>query len=311
MLKQVIEVFDLLSSAYVRAVEVAQFLEKKRLTDIQSWRIQSDMGETEILKVTVPGSAGKKSGGQAPTLGIVGKLSGLGARPHCIGMVSDADGAITAVSCAAELAEMKRKGDTLKGDVILTTSICTSAPIVPHSPVSFVGPPVDLLSAGKYEVDSSMDAILSVDTTKGNRVINHRGFAITPTVREGYILRVSEDLLDIMEWTTGRLPRVIPITTQDITPYGNKLFHLNTILQPSVMTSAPVVGIGITTDVAVPGCATGASRETDVEEACRYCIEVANQFTQGKCSFCDDTEFRRIVYLYGSSRHLQGLGKNG
>ena len=28
------------------------------------------------------------------------------------------------------------------------------------------------------EVDGDMDAILSVDTTKGNRIINHRGFAI-------------------------------------------------------------------------------------------------------------------------------------
>ena len=78
--------------------------------------------------------------------------------------------------------------------------------------------PVDMATMNKYEVDPAMDAILSVDTTKGNRIINHRGFAISPTVKEGYILRVSEDLLDVMSITTGRLPVVFAITTQDITP---------------------------------------------------------------------------------------------
>ena len=58
----------------------------------------------------------------------------------------------------------------------------------------------------KQEVDERMDAVLSVDTTKGNRIINVRGFAISPTVKQGYILRVSEDLLGIMQIVTGRLP---------------------------------------------------------------------------------------------------------
>lgn len=98
----------------------------------------------------------------------------------------------------------------------------------------------------RYEVDPSMDAILSVDTTKGNRIINIRGFAITPTVKEGWILRVSEDLLDIMQYVTGRMPAVVPITMQDITPYGNGIYHLNSIMQPATTTNAPVVGVAIT-----------------------------------------------------------------
>lgn len=52
------------------------------------------------------------------------------------------------------------------------------------------------------ELTPELDAVLSVDTTKGNRVINHNGFAISPTVKEGYILRTSEDLLDLMQITT-------------------------------------------------------------------------------------------------------------
>ena len=103
------------------------------------------------------------------------------------------------------------------------------------------------------EVCEEMDAILTVDTTKGNRVINTMGFAISPTVKEGYILKTSDDLLDLMEMTTGRLPHVFPLATQDITPYGNDLYHLNSVLQPAVATNAPVVGVAITTEVPVPG----------------------------------------------------------
>ncbi len=154
-----------------------------------------------------------------------------------------------------------------------------------------------------------MDAVLSIDTTKGNRVVNHRGFALSPTVKEGYILRVSEDLLGIMSITTGRLPVTYPITTQDITPYGNGVYHLNSILQPATATDAPVVGVAITAETAVPGCATGASHVTDIEEAVRFAVEVAKAFGAGKCSFFDAAEFDRLVRLYGPMKHLQTLGR--
>src|SRR3972149_2717262 len=82
----------------------------------------------------------------------------------------------------------------------------------PPDPVPFMGSPVGIRSLAERLVDQRMDAILSIDTTKGNRIINARGFAISPTVKEGYILRVSEDLLRIMEITTGRRPLVFAIT---------------------------------------------------------------------------------------------------
>jgi hypothetical protein len=171
-----------------------------------------------------------------------------------------------------------------------------------------MGAPVDMQSLNDHEVDPEMEAIFSIDTTKGNRIINQMGFAISPTVKEGYILRVSEDLLRIMEIATGRSPSVFAITTQDITPYGNGLFHLNSILQPSTATHAPLVGIAITTESVVPGCATGASHVVDIEGAVRFIIEAAKYFGMGKCRFYDEEEFERIVALYGSMRHLQTLG---
>jgi len=153
-----------------------------------------------------------------------------------------------------------------------------------------------------------MEAILSVDTTKGNRIINHRGFAISPTVKNGYILRVSETLLDIMESVTGRLPVVFPITIQDITPYGNGIFHLNSIMQPSTATRAPLVGVAITSEVPVPGCATGANHLIDLESAVRFVLEVAKAWGRDKCEFYDRDEFQKLLNLYGPLDHLQTQG---
>lgn len=309
MLKQVLEVFELLDSKYINGQKILDFLKGRGLEKIEVQRISENTGSTDFIKIIIPGANGKLKGGKAPTLGIIGRLGGIGARPERTGIVSDADGAAAAISCALKLADMQKNGDILNGDIILSTHICPNAPTQPHEPVSFMGSPVDMKTMNRYEVDSDMDAILSIDATKGNRIINFRGFAITPTIKEGYILRVSADLLDIMEWTTGKLPRVAPITTQDITPYGNDLFHVNSILQPCTVTSAPVVGIAITTETSVPGCGTGANHETDVEEAGRYCIEVAKAFTGEKCNFYDEKEFDLIMRLYGSMKHLQTLGE--
>ena len=169
--------------------------------------------------------------------------------------------------------------------------------------------PVDIATMNRYEVHPDMDAVLSVDTTRGNWVLNQRGFAITPTVKEGYILKVNQALLDIMAVVTGKPPVVLPITMQDITPYGNDIHHLNSIMQPATATNSPVVGVAITAAWAVPGCATGASQITDIEMAVRFCIEVAKAFGRGKCAFYDAAEFERLVSLYGSMKHLQTMGR--
>ena len=231
-------------------------------------------GSTDMLKVRIPGKNGKTNGGNAPTIGLLGRLAGLGARPERIGYVSDGDGALIAIALAAKLLDMQNKGDYLDGDVVISTHICPDAPTAPHIPVPFMGSPVDMAQVNAEELSPELDAVLSVDTTKGNRIINTRGFAISPTVKEGYILRTSEDLLDIMEITTGKLPYVFALTQQDITPYGNDLHHLNSILQPATATNAPVVGVAITTETTVPGCATGASHLEDLMKLLGLCLRL-------------------------------------
>ena len=309
-LKQVLEMYELMDDISVTGQTIVDHIKQLGLKNAKSITIQGPKGSTDFVKFIVPGKNGKKNGGTAPTLGIVGRLGGLGARPERIGFVSDGDGALAASAIAAKLTLMMQKGDQLEGDVIICTHICPTAPTRPHEPVPFMDSPVDMQQMNQYEIDDNMDAVLSIDTTKGNRVININGFAISPTVKEGYILHISEDLLDIMQITTGKKPAVFPITTQDITPYGNNLYHLSSILQPSIATKSPTVGVAITTEMPVPGCATGATHLIDVENTVRFCIEVAKSFTAGNCQFYDKEEFLLIQKLYGPMNHIQTLGCN-
>lgn len=310
LMKQIIEAYDILDDGNVTGKKVEEYLRTiKPDADIEVYELKGSKGSTDMLKVRIPGSKGKTNGGNAPTIGLLGRLGGLGARPERIGFVSDGDGALAAVALAAKILDMQNKGDMLEGDVLVSTHICPDAPTQPHDPVPFMGSPVEMSQVNQEEVSDDLDAILSVDTTKGNRVINTRGFAISPTVKEGYILRTSEDLLDLMQITTGKLPYVFPLATQDITPYGNDVHHINSVLQPCTATKAPVVGIAITAEVMVPGCATGATHAADVEEAARFMLEVAKAFGRGQCKFYDEAEYARLVKLYGKMDHLQTLGQ--
>lgn len=275
---------------------------------VETHEVTGERGTTEFVRVRIPGAQGRMSGGSAPTLGIVGRLGGIGARPEVIGFVSDGDGAAAALAAASSLLRMWALGDRLVGDVQICTHVCPTAPTLEHDPVPFMNAPVDMPTMNDHEVSADMDAIVSIDTTKGNRLVNHRGIAIAPPVRDGWILRLPEDTLRIASVVTGRDPVVLPLTTQDITPYGNGLPHVNSILQPSTATTAPVIGLAITAQSVVPGCASGASHETDIAEAARFAVELAKEFTAGAAQVHYEEEFNELVRRYGSMRHLQTLG---
>ncbi len=310
LLREIMEIIELIEGPDGGWKEIKTYFLAKGVEpdDISLQEISGEEGKTLFVKLKISGLKGRRAGGQAPTLGVIGRLGGIGARPYRVGLVSDADGAITALAVAAYLAKIKQKGDVLKGDVIVATHLSPASPVIPHDPVPFMGSPVSMEVMNSYEVDPAMEALLSIDTTRGNRVINQRGFAISPTVKEGYILRVSEDLLSIMEVVTGKPAVLFPITTQDITPYGNGVYHLNSILQPSTATSAPVVGVALTSEVPVPGSATGATQVVDLEAAARFVVEVAKAYGEGRCSFYDPEEYNRLLALYGPLKHLQTLG---
>jgi len=256
-LTAVLAALELLDAAGVTGQDLAVAIRAAGLERVEVVPLRGDRGRTEVVRTVVPGTTGRARGGTAPTLGVIGRLGGIGARPHAVGLVSDADGAVAAVACALKLGWMLKRGDAVLGDVIVTTHICPDAPAKPHDPVPFIGSPVDGADLNREEVRPEMGGILSIVTTRGNRVITHRGFAISPTVKAGWILPVSPDLLTIQQYVTGRLPVAFPISMQDITPSATGLYHLNTILEPSQATDAPVVGVALTAEVAVPGSATG------------------------------------------------------
>ena len=306
--RSVLDLYEILDDIHADGERVAHYLRQQGAQDVTVERVSGEKGQADFIKVVIAGVNGKTHGGTAPTLGVIGRLGGLGARPERLGFTSDGDGALAALSVAAKLSRMQSRGDQLQGDVIVTTQICPTAPTRPHEPVPFMDSPVTSDVSNRYEVDPRMDAILCIDTTKGNRIVNRRGFAITPTICDGWILTTSEDLLSIMSSTTGDLPSVLPITMQDITPYGNNVYHLNSILQPSVATDRPCVGVAITTVTGVAGCATGASHLTDIEETVRFAIEVGKEYTQGHCAFMDQDEYALLQKLYGSMSHLRTQG---
>jgi len=301
-MRQTLEVMDLLDDPAASGARVAAYLRAAGIEDVTMTTVAGASGEsTDFVRARLPGCDPA-----VPALGIIGCLGGIGARPARLGLVSDADGAIAALAAAAKLGEMARRGDRVPGDVIVTTHVCPRAPVIPHDPVPFMGSPVAMAVANAHLVDPAMAAILSIDTSRGNRLLNRRGVAITPTVCQGYILRVSEDLLDLLQWTSGNLPLVLPITTQDVTPYGNGVHHFNSILQPSTATPAPVVGVAITAEAAVPGAASGASQPADIELAARFAVEVAKAYGNGRAAFHDPAEFQRLVELYGPLTRIQG-----
>ena len=69
-----------------------------------------------------------------------------------------------------------------------------------------------------------------------------------------------------------------------------------------------VVGVAITTETMVPGCATGATHLADLDDAARFMLEAAKEFTSGKCAFYDTKEYGRLKALYGEMKIFQTLG---
>ena len=136
-LKHVMELFEEMDSIHVTGEVIKSYLEKiSDKGEISVQTVEGKAGSTDFVKVFIPGTNGKRMGGTASTLGIVGRLGGIGARPEVKGFVSDGDGALSAMATAAKLLDMQAKGDQLEGDVILTTHICPTAPTSTSSPVA-------------------------------------------------------------------------------------------------------------------------------------------------------------------------------
>ncbi|EHS57167.1 DUF1177 family protein, partial [Paenibacillus sp. Aloe-11] len=88
MMKQVYEVYELLDSPSASGAEVKAYLEQLGQAEITVSTVEGDKGSTDFIKIVIAGKNGRIQGGNSPTLGVVGRLGGLGARPEMIGFVS-------------------------------------------------------------------------------------------------------------------------------------------------------------------------------------------------------------------------------
>jgi hypothetical protein len=206
LLKEVIEICDLMDNSSVSGKVVTELFVGFDLPPIHLDTIHGEKSKTDVVRICIPGKNGKTQGGNAPTLGILGTLGGIGARPEILGLVSDADGALVALSAALKLARMHQRGDHCPGDVYIGTHVCPNAPTQPHEPTPFMGSPVSIFDQIKAELHPEMDAVLSVDTTIGNRIINHHGFAISPTDK------LRKRVADLLE---GDIPSPLHIPNAD------------------------------------------------------------------------------------------------
>jgi hypothetical protein len=150
LLKECIELFELLDSPSVSGYRVKEFFQERGASTVDVRTLESEKGFTDFIRIVVEGSSGRRKAGDAPTLGITGRLGGLGARPRVTGFVSDGDGALAALASALKLVDMAKKGDRLPGDVVISTHICPNAPVVPHDPVPLMDSPIDTRTAHPY-----------------------------------------------------------------------------------------------------------------------------------------------------------------
>ena len=298
----IIRVIDILDSPSVREEDIEDLVKLCGSASTEFERLRSEKGETLFTRIVFDFGKGRR-------IGIIGRLGGVGARPHIVGMVSDADGAIVALAVAEKLARMCSRKEDLVGRYVITTNISPHAPVKPEKPVPMMDSPIGLDTMLAKEVDREAEAVLSVDATKGNRVIKVRGFAITPVVRRGWILRPSDDVLDIYTWVAGRQPVLVPITMQDIVPYSTPVKHINSIIQPWLYTDSPVMGVAITSESVIPGSASGVTDLVSLEQASRFTLEVAKRFTSGSIEIYYEHEYRILTELHGDLGSIMGAKK--
>ena len=187
LLKEILNVYDLLDSATANGDAVANYLKSIRASaNVEVVHIDTPKGSNRCRPRACRRYKRTQRGWFRSPIGLMGWLGGIGARPGAVGYVSDGDGALVALAIAAKLLDMQNKGDRLEGDVYLATHICPCAPTRPHDPVPLMDsePFRDQVKREAFASAEQIDALMSCDTTKGNHIINARGLRSPPPSRK-------------------------------------------------------------------------------------------------------------------------------
>ena len=73
MLKQVIDLFELLDDPNASGAAVADYFGDLGATDVKVTPARNDAGQVDFVEIVVEGASGRRAGGDAPTLGIIGR----------------------------------------------------------------------------------------------------------------------------------------------------------------------------------------------------------------------------------------------
>src|SRR6218665_2510996 len=116
-MKQTLDIYELLDGANVDGKEIkamfAPFAAQGVEVTVTTVANEEDATRTtDFIRILIPGRNGATSGVTAPTIGLIGRCGAMGARPHRIGLVSDADGVLAALVCALKMAPMNANTDT-------------------------------------------------------------------------------------------------------------------------------------------------------------------------------------------------------
>lgn len=217
ILKTLLDVIDLLESN-----NPLELLKRKIPKDIEYE--EKKIGEVTYVKAYY-------KGGGKQRIEILGRLGAIQMKENK-GLVSDADGAIVSLTALLELVNLMQKGIEFDIDISIITNISLNAKLISHKPFNFMVPLIDFNDALKEEVDPKADLILSIDSTKGNIIAKYDDFALTHVIKDGYILKLDDNVIEIYNRITGHEIYFIPLTTGDLTPIDFKVYHISTLVSP-------------------------------------------------------------------------------
>ncbi|BCU71595.1 DUF1177 family protein [Stygiolobus caldivivus] len=270
---------------------------KNRGVEVEEINLKANNEDVTYLRFYVKNSKNR-------TVEVLGRLGAVQIN-NSIGLVSDADGAIVSLTVLLELLNLIENGFNIPINVTVITNVSTNAMLIPHQPFYFMVPLVGLEEAIKYEVDKKADTLISIDSTKGNKIAKYNDFAITHVIKEGYILRVTEEIIDIYTRVTNHEPYFIPLTTGDLTPLSFKVYHISTTLvSPWIYTDAAVLGVATVSAYPVPGYATGVMDINMLEHASRFILELIKYLNDKNLVYYDD-ELKELKEKIGNSNLLR------
>ena len=72
--KELIELFDMLDSASASGSEVVEYFRSiDPMCQVETYPLEGPKGHTDMVRILIPGKNGKSKGGNAGTIGILGR----------------------------------------------------------------------------------------------------------------------------------------------------------------------------------------------------------------------------------------------